>query len=272
MRFNQILIADSIPAGDRNTARELYEDIDLRAKLFAPAPNVLYRRLESRDELLALLLELTGAAMTKGSTPVLHIECHGNNDGLEFADGSFVAWADLKGPLTSLNVATRMNLLVVVSACDGSAITRTLGLTDRAPLHGLIGPIRSVLPDELMRAYLALYETLLRTRSAKQAVDAMCVTTPDTFIYRAAHWVFQHVWDHYQTTQETPEARLDRGRKMAANPPDDYVGPPVRPELFAQLLAEKNREFFDKYRRTFFLCDLFPEHETRFPVTYVAPE
>lgn len=221
---------------------------------------------------MVLLPELTAAASTKGNIPVLHIECHGNDDGLEFADGSFAIWADLKGPLTSLNIATGMNLLVVVSACDGSALTYTLGLVDRAPLHGLIGPTRAVAPEELMRAYLALYETLMRTRSARQAVDAMRLATPDTFVYRAAQWLFQHVWDHYQATQETPEARLERGRKMAANPPDNYVGPPVQPEVFAQLLAEKNREFFDKYRRKFFLCDLFPEHETRFAVRYEARE
>lgn len=272
MRFNQILIVDSIPAGERNTARELHQDVGLRAQVFAPAPEVLYRRVESRGEFLVLLPELTAAASNTGDIPVLHIECHGNDDGLAFADGSFAIWADLKGPLTSLNIATGMNLLVVVSACDGSALTYTLGLVDRAPLHGLIGPTRAVAPEELMRAYLALYETLMRTRSARQAVDAMRLATPDTFVYRAAQWLFQHVWDHYQATQETPEARLERGRKMAANPPDDYVGPPVPPEVFAQLLAEKNREFFDNYRRKFFLCDLFPEHETRFTVRYEAHE
>lgn len=271
MRFNQILIADSIPAGERNTARELYQDVGLRAQVFAPAPEVLYRRVENRREFLALLRELTAAASATDDIPVLHIECHGNDDGLAFSDGSFATWADLKGPLTSLNIATGMNLLVVVSACDGSALTYTLGLVDRAPLHGLIGPTRAVTPEELMRAYLALYETLMRTRSARQAVDAMRVAAPDTFVYRAAQWLFQYVWDHYQATQETPEARLERGRRMAANPPGDYRGPPIQPEVFAQLLAEKNQEFFDNYRRKFFLCDLFPEHEARFNVRYEAP-
>ncbi|KFN44204.1 hypothetical protein N789_07240 [Arenimonas oryziterrae DSM 21050 = YC6267] len=203
---------------------------------------------------------------------MLHVECHGNDDGLAFADGSFASWADLKEPLTSLNVVTGMNLLVIVSACDGSALTHALSPVDRAPLHGLIGPTRAVAPNELARAYLALYETLLRTRSARQAVDAMRAAAPDTFVYRAAEWLFQHVWDHYQATQETPEARLERGRRMAANPPVDYDGPPVEPERFAELLAEKNREFFDNFRRKFFLCDLFPEHEGRFTVRYEAPE
>lgn len=268
MRFNQILIVDSIPAGERNTARELYEDVCLRAHVFAPAPAVLYRRLEGRTELLALLPELAAAATATGDIPVLHIECHGNDCGLQFSDGSFATWADLKGPLTSLNVATAMNLLVVVAACDGSALTSTLGLVDRAPVHGLIGPTRAVMPEELTRAYLELYGTLMRTRSAGQAVEAMLSAIPDTFVYRRAQWLFQYVWDHYQATHETPEARLERGVRMAANPPIGYVGPPIQPETFAEVLAERNREFFDAFRRRFFICDLFPEHETRFPVRY----
>lgn len=272
MRFNQILIIDSIPAGERNTARELHQDVGLRAQVFSPAPEVLCRRVETREQLLALLSELSEMASAKGDIPVLHVECHGNDDGLALADGSFTTWADLKAPLTSLNIATAMNLLVVISACDGSALTYTLGLVDRAPLHGLIGPIRAVAPEELMRAHLSFYETLLRTRSARQAMDAMRAAVPDTFVYRSAQWLFQIVWDHYQATQETPDARLERGRRMADTPPVDYDGPPIQPEQFAQLLKEKNREFFDKYRRTFFLCDLFPEHEMRFTVRYEAPE
>lgn len=268
MRFNQILIADSIPIGEQNTARELYHDVALRAQVFVPAPLILYRRTESREALLALLAELTTSAATVGDIPVLHVECHGNGEGLAFANGSFATWAELKGPLTRLNVATSLNLLVVVAACDGSALTNTLGLTDRAPFHGLIGPIRRVLPEDLVRSYLALYETLLETRSARLAVEAMRAATPDTFIYRTAEWMFQYGWDHYQRTQETPEARLERGRRMAANPPAEYDGPPIQAEHFAQLLADRNRDVFDTYRRNFFLCDLLPEHEARFNVRY----
>lgn len=267
MRFNQIMIVDSIPVGERNTARQLYEDVSLRAALFAPAPAVVFRRIENAHQFLELLPELAAAAEAERIFPVLHIECHGNEDGLGFSDGSFATWAEMKESLIRLNVATEMNLLVVVAACVGSAITKTLGMTDRAPLHGLIGPTRNVMPDELMRSYLALYETLLNTKSARLAVNAMRDTTPDTFIYRSAEWVFQYVWDNYQKTWETPEARLERGRRMAGVLPEGFI----RPEEIAQLLADMNPQFFERFRRKFFLCDLYPGHEARFTVQYEAP-
>ena len=210
MHFNQILIVDSIPAGERNTAKELYEDVRLRAHVFEPELPVMFQRVESRDEFLALLSDLANMASTMGNIPVLHIECHGNDEGVVFADQSFATWGDMKIPLTNLNVATAMNLLVVVSACNGGAITHSVSLVDRAPLYGLVGPVRDVTSEELIRSYLALYETILRTRSAKLAVDAMNAAVPDTFVCYTAEWVFQYVWDHYQKAYETPEARLER--------------------------------------------------------------
>lgn len=272
MRFNQILIVDSLPPGQRNTARELFGDVQMRARIFAPSPEVRYERVESGDALIALLARLTVAAETGGNIPILHLECHGSQDGLELANQSFLRWEDIKPHLTELNIATRMNLLVVVSACEGSAIAATLGLVDRAPLHGFIGPTRVVQPSELERGYLALYETILRIRSARDAVQAMIAEVPDTFVYRSAEWMFQYIWDHYQRTHETPEARMARGARMAANPPPGYDGPPIEAAQFAELLAERNRQFFDMFRRRFFLCDLCPEHERRFAVQYGAAD
>jgi hypothetical protein len=268
VQFNQILIVDSIPTGERNTAQSLHADVTLRAQVFAPAPLVLYRRIDSGAGFLELLFELAAMTRATGDIPVLHIESHGNLEGLGFADGSFVPWEALRQPLIGLNVATRMNLLVVVAACDGSALVRTLNPMDRSPLFGLIGPNRTVFPWELEHSYLSFYGTLLETRSARQAVEAMRATAPGTFVYRTAEWLFQTCWNHYQATYETPEARLERGRRNVDNPPAGDVGPPITAEQFAQALAEYNRAFFERCRATFFLCDLYPDNNRRFTIEY----
>lgn len=45
---------------------------------------------------------------------------------------------------------------------------------------------------------------------------------------------------------------------------------PLKPSLeqIAGLFRERNPEFFRDLRRTFFMCDLFEEHEERFQVVY----
>lgn len=266
MRFNQILIVDSIPHGEQNTARQLRDDVKLRADVYAPSPAVLYMRIESAMNFLALLEHLVTAVTEFPIAPILHIECHGSVDGLAFADGSTLTWLELKPKLTELNIAMKLSLLVVVSACEGSAITRTLGLIDRAPLWGLIGPRRIMGPDELYEPYLAFYETLLRTKSAPEAVDALRNALPDVYVFRTAEWTFQYIWNHYQKTHETAEARLERAAYLYPLLPEAMDRPTV--QEIAEIFRVRNPEFFSRFRRRFFMCDLFPEHEQRFNVRY----
>lgn len=266
MRFNQILIVDSIPAGEQNTARRLYEDVHARAEIFAPAPAVLFTRINSARELLDFLSHLARAVRELGNYPILHIECHGGDDGLQLADGSAVSWAELKPYLIELNIAMQLNLLVVVAACDGSAITHTVGVVDRAPLWGLIGPRRDMEPDELEGPLLAFYSKLLQTQSARQAMEALHAALPDTYVFRSAQWIFQYVWDHYQATEETPEARLRRAAGLRAQLPEA----PERPSVaeIAEMYRERNPEFFARFRDRFFMCDLYEDHQERFTVRY----
>jgi hypothetical protein len=215
-----------------------------------------------------LLSSLAADAKAAGTIPVVHLECRGSRERLTFADNASATWAELKDPLTALNVATKLNLLVVASDCDGRGLISTVSSSDQAPFYGFIGPDRAVSSAERMRACMALYETLLKRRSVRQAMDAMHAATPDTFVHRSAEWVFQHVWGHFQATYHAPEARQEWGRRVAPLFPADDGGPPISQAFVAQLLADKNREFFEQFRNTFFLCDLYPEHETRFPVRY----
>ena len=52
MKFNQILILDSIPEGELNTAERLHAELQDRAQLFAPAPAPLYLKIASGRDFL----------------------------------------------------------------------------------------------------------------------------------------------------------------------------------------------------------------------------
>jgi hypothetical protein len=51
--------------------------------------------------------------------PCLQIDCHGGPESLEFADGSIMAWRDLKPLVMAINYAARMNLFLVMASCHG---------------------------------------------------------------------------------------------------------------------------------------------------------
>lgn len=270
-RFNQILVIDSIPVGELNTAKRLIEDLGSYSVAYAPSPAIKYSRVETGDELIEQINTCRKDALEQDFIPMLHIECHGDEDGFQLADGSLADWEELKLPITELNVATHLNLMIAVAACTGGALAKVLQMSDRAPFWGLIGPTKTILPAVLEKAYRALYLTLLSTKSPAEAVKAMdAATEPSLFWRTTAQALFEKGWTCYKKQYCTPMALELRAKRMQ----DRFkqlsgTNPPGLDEL-RNLLVNHEPKAFERYRANFFMYDLFPEHKTRFPVQYVT--
>lgn len=270
-RFNQILVLDSIPPGEYNTAKRLFDDLKTHAAAYAPSPAVQYERIASGDELVKCILKCKKEAEEKDIIPMLHIECHGDDDGLQLADGSLVDWDELKMPITELNIATRLNLMVAVAACTGGALAKIMRMGDRAPFWGLIGPTQTLSAGELEKAYSALYLTLLSTKSPAKAVQAMdAVTKPGSFWRTTAQSLFEKVWSGYKNEFCTPAALDMRAGRMKKRLEQSPASPLPTIEELKKRLVDHEPKAFERYRGAFFMCDRFPEHEARFPLKYVA--
>lgn len=93
--------------------------------------------------------------------PILHLEAHGSNLGLEGPNGSgdkeLLSWGELTKPFQGLNLATRCNLIVVVAACTGFAGIQALVKGPRAPAVALVGPDTTVMPKELLEGTKEFY-------------------------------------------------------------------------------------------------------------------
>lgn len=270
-RFNQILVVDSIPTGGYNTAKRLFEDLETYATAYSPSPAVRYVRVENATEFFQCILMSKNDAEERDIIPMLHIECHGNEEGFQFADGSLADWDELKVPLTELNVATGLNLIVAVAACTGGALAKVMRMGDRAPFWGLIGPTRTLTAGELEKAYSALYLTLLSTKSPANAVQAMEQATSQGLFWRTtAQGLFEKVWRNYKSEYCTASALEMRGKRMMEHLRVSGVSPlPSMDELMRRFIG-REPVAFERYRQTFFMCDLFPEHSIRFPIKYIA--
>ncbi|HEY0845604.1 MAG TPA: hypothetical protein VGE12_09555 [Noviherbaspirillum sp.] len=270
-RFNQILVVDSIPTGEYNTAKRLFEDLESHATAYSPSPAVRYVRAENAAGFFECIRMSKNAAEQHDIIPMLHIECHGDEDGFQFADGSLAGWDELKIPITELNVATGLNLMVAVAACTGGALAKVMRMGDRAPFWGLIGPTRTLTAGELERAYAALYLTLLSTKSPANAVLAMDkATSPGLFWRTTAQGLFENVWRHYKSEHCTPSSLEMRGKRMIEHLRESGVSPLPSMDVLMKRFTSHEPVAFDRYRQTFFMCDLFPEHSNRFPIKYVG--
>lgn len=261
-RFNKILIVDSIPKGQENTAENLHSAITEQLKVFPDSPCLELVRVESANEFLRLISESAALAKSDDVYPMLHIECHGDEDGFQFADGSLLDWPELKTPLETLNQAMRLNLIIVAAACVGAAIAKVIDMGNRAPFWGVIGPIKSVSPSELEEPFKALYLTLIETKSPEKAIEAFEKKAGDLYWRTTAQGLFIKGWRHYREVYCNPETLEIRGERM-----QQKARHLSKQDCINRLLSHEPVAF-ERYRRAFFMCDLFPEHVERFPINY----
>jgi hypothetical protein len=272
-RFNCIVIFDSIPSGELNTARRLYEDIQVYVAAYSKTPGVKYLRIENESLLFDYLGQLVIQVEKKDVFPLLHFECHGYNDGLQLANGALISWSWLKEALIPLNVAMGLNLMVVFASCFGGSFTKALQVTDRAPVWGLIGPIQEVSCGQLEKHFGTYYRTLFSSGSPKDAIGALNqVSDSNTYWMTNAVWYFYEVWKSYKNKLCTPHMLKERARKMRKQAKREKKQPLLKVSEFKNILTKSDLDMFVKYRDLYFMNDLFSENQNRFQVTYEKAE
>jgi hypothetical protein len=273
--FDSVVVLESLPAGELRTGRDLFDTILAPFSLSDPGFVSELRTPDSAEAFLGHLNEVVALARKYRRSPIIHIEAHGDKDGIGFADESSLTWADLVGPLTTLNELSRMNLCVVAALCHGWHLSSVLRPVDRAPAFGVLGTMAEPCAGELLVSMQHFYTTLLAPgndlNAALRAANANIADSDDHYRLEGAERMLCKVFDHYVRTahaDESLEARADRLLKEHA------VNTPVPPALRAQLHAvivgrlADNRGWFDRYRTRFLMLTEFPENEPRFSLRY----
>lgn len=216
-QFNQILILDSVPAGEYNTARALHDNVAVLAAV-APGggPAVVGLRIDSAGHFVDTMRQC--AVVSGGEpygVPLVHLECHGSPDGLEFADGTCLTWLQVKDALTPLNIATRLNLIFVISACHGMAFASAVYVTDPAPVYAFIGPSRAMEAHELLTGFCAYYDRYLRTGSSAEAAEALRQTAErGAYIVLSSRAIFRSVIEGHRQQDCHPDVLVERARRL----------------------------------------------------------
>ena len=267
------MILDSIPEGELNTARRLFEDLDMCATAYSPTPGISYVKVENEYQLFDYLEQIRGQNEQNHAFPLLHIESHGYEDGLQLADRSLVSWEHLKMGLIPLNVTMHLNLMIVLASCFGGTLTKAIDLSDRAPLWGQIGPTQEVSVGEVEKDFGTFYRTLFSTGSPKVAMDALNKVSPQSLYFRTtAEEFFYRVWQNYKEKLCTPEKLKMRARRMRKRAKKLKISPLPKAAEFKKRLVRGEPDVFNKFRDCYFMCDLYPENLDRFSVTYEKAE
>jgi hypothetical protein len=187
--------------------------------------------------------------------------------------GECLSWLEFKDELTTINEASRLNLLVLLAACEGAHLLHIIQATDRAPVCALIGPNRVVTAGELECAGLTFYKTLFESEDVAIALRAMNKAVSSekrSFSVFTAEFTLRYVMHHYLKSLCSEEALVARENKAVVGAARDGMADHQLP-LFRQWFRSYQRDHrahFEKIRSNFFFYDLYPENATRFDLTF----
>lgn len=135
--------------------RALYETLRIGAV------DVRVHTVITKDAFTACVKEITEETATADHQPILHISSHGDQDCIQFSDGTQLGWKDLGDILHPLNTALNGVLLICMSTCfGGSGFQMTHRLFAKA-FHTLIGSSGKVRWNDALIGYAAFYHHLI---------------------------------------------------------------------------------------------------------------
>lgn len=266
--FSRIAIIQSLTQNDRHTGNELFEDINIVNLAHDLSLDIKLYNVNTKNEFINQLSILSNEARTADLIPILHIDMHGNVQGLEFALGDFITWAEIKAPLTELNIQTKNNLLVTLAACKGAYLTEVLGPTDRTPCCGLVGPTIDIRAHDL-KSYYIFYRELLTTGNGDEAAKLLMESCPNSFYFTSAELFFKKVFKKYLEEACTKQAIKKRALKMheEAKTLTKQIKIQNQMRVFKRQLTN-TKNAFKIYKKRFLMIDLYPENKERFTLEY----
>ena len=255
--FTDIIIIESLPAGDRSTGSELKESIDGYVGLLPKQPRVSFCQVSSKADFEQGLKTLGSSCRNTGMIPILHIEIHGCEQGLGLSSGEFVKWEELHDLLEPINTVCGNKLLVTLAVCCGAYFMQTLQINRHVPFWGIVGSFEPLQVNKLLACYKQFYKTYLNTLDLNAAVCALQKANMQTTAnYRLVTSVetFVKVYSDYIKTHMSPGALRRRAQKaIASEYPNISVDERVVMErqFVEKALGRKNDDYQDARKRFF---------------------
>jgi len=272
--FNKIWVIESLPEGDLKTGQNLVDNQLAQVKISQPDLHVSLNRPETKAQFLRLLIIIRDQTLDVGMYPMLHIECHGSQDGLFTSNGELLKWDDLREALIEINEACRLNLVILLATCYGGHLIKVATKLDRAPFWAIIGADKEVTAGDVERDFGVFYSTFFQSLDGDAAVAALnggkC-GSERTYHFLSAAGLFLRAYANYHETSCIGKQKQRRVESLVTQAMQNSVirnrGVSWTRRKVKEELAN-GEKYFNRKKEYFFFIDKFPENARRFSLTY----
>lgn len=269
--FNKLWVIESLPDGDLKTGTSLVDNQLNGVKQENPDLHIAFEQPITKSELTEVFRKIRDEAR-EGMFPMVHLECHGCPDGLGVSSRELVEWDELREILIEINQACRLNLVIVLAACNGAHLIKVSTKLDRAPFWAIIGTEKEVTAGDIEKDFGVFYQTFFKSLNGDAAIDALNngkSPSARTYHFLSAEGLFAKAYRKYYKSHCIGKGRRERIEYLttqAMKSPDvNRRGVKWARNKVKEGLASKDAHF-EKLRNRFFFMDCYPENKQRFPL------
>jgi len=159
--------------------------------------NFHHHEISCKNEFF-LLLDKIKTETASSLRPILHLDMHGNKNGLEIGkSGEQIIWKDLIEKFEDINVNTENNLFVFVTACEGLNLIRPISILRPTPFFGLLAPQDTITVGDVEDGAVPFLKKLLETKNLDEAKTVISkkfklYSSEEHFIISYAKYVQNH--------------------------------------------------------------------------------
>jgi hypothetical protein len=206
--MQQIMILESFPEGDDKVGKAIHETLEKESPGFSR-----YFDIESKENFFTTIELILSDFNQNGLPCFLHIDCHGDEEGIELKNGDCIDWEEFRSGFRDLYISTGKNLIICMSACKGFHASKMVVHSESCPYHAICGSFEDIGFAESENGYLAFYRTLIQDKSIIEAIDEVNKVEPSLkFIGYKADQLFSLAINAY-LKKLTPEYLENEKRK-----------------------------------------------------------
>jgi len=267
--FNKLWVIESLPSGELRTGKNLFDNQLDKAKQVQKDLVVEFADPITKAEFFDVLKKIKNEALN-GVYPMLHFECHGCKDGLGTAIGEIIEWDEIRETLIDINRSTKLNLMIVIAACNGAHLIKVSTKLDAAPFWAIIGPDVEVTAGHIQDNFGRFYESFFSDLDGDKAIEILnegAARPERTYHFLSAAGLFSRAYRTYYKSHCIGKGEKERIENLVTeamkNSEVKKRGVDWARQQVKQVLACEDQHF-DKLRKRFFFIDQFPENEERF--------
>lgn len=174
----KVYILESLLSTDPQAGKEVYD------KIKAKGIDTDFSPIRSRDDFVNALRRICVETSLTHIKPIVHLDFHGNPDGLGIVDAAditeLLTWADMRELFRELYLQSRMRSIVCMSSCKGVNVAKLVAHGEPCPYESISGCFEDISFPDSVSLYTALYSSL---NSGKEFFDS-CVELANSADYK----------------------------------------------------------------------------------------